>query len=340
MMVTKSMNRTTANVLFCLTSLIGTAAGQEGKADPVRNLQSTAVNELVAVIAKAEAAMTSLRMTISTAGQLPGGLRVTTRGELRVLRGTQGKPGDQLFSTLQYAFGEGMKGRMETARTKDGILMFEEDPAFGAVFLHIPAEVVSDLEWASVILKKSDLPGMVDGRAQSPLGSGVISDLIRTFDLQIGEGKEHNGDKGIWLGGMRRAGLDAQDPDLPLADRVEVFVRDRDHAVLLARYFVGKDVVQQVIVEKLDVGAKLGDEDFTVDGHGERVRNVRDYAPIWEQVVEAISGAEAKAKEGDLRPSKRGKAPVPPKEQEKDKDAGSAAGGKTETGGKKETGGK
>ena len=85
MMVTKSMNRTTANVLFCLTSLIGTAAGQEGKADPVRNLQSTAVNELVAVIAKAEAAMTSLRMTISTAGQLPGGLQVTTRGELRVL---------------------------------------------------------------------------------------------------------------------------------------------------------------------------------------------------------------------------------------------------------------
>ncbi|MGK0299707.1 MAG: hypothetical protein ACI89X_000575, partial [Planctomycetota bacterium] len=244
----------------------------------------------------------------------------------RVLRGTQAKPGDRQFTTLQYAFGDGLKGLMETSRTEEGILIYEEDPAFGAVFVHIPADVVEDLEWASVILKKTDLPGMVDGRAQAPLGSGMIVDLMRTFDLAIAKEKEHEGDKGTWLRGARRAGLDAQDPELPLADRVELFVRDRDRAVLLTRYFVEADVVQQITVEKLEVGAKLGEEDFKVDGRGERVRSVSDYQPLWEQVEEARAGAEAKAKEGDLLPSKRGRKDdnkpvspvVPPKVPPKD----------------------
>ncbi len=323
-----SMNRTTVNVLFCLASLIGTVAAQAPGAESAEKPQVQPVKDLVAAVSSAEAALTSLRMTMATTGKLPGGLDVTTRGELRVLRGTQAKPGDQQFSALQYSFGDGLEGRMETARTKEGILIFEEDPAFGAVFVHIPADVVADLEWASVILKKTDLPGMVDGRAQSPLGSGMITDLMRTFDLAIAKEKEHEGDQGIWLRGARRAGLDAQDPDLPLADRVEVFVRDRDHAVLLARYFVGVDVVQQVTVEKIEVGAKLAEADFKVDGHGERVRDVRDYQPLWEQVLEAVTGAEAKAKEGDIRPSKRvrqgDKKPAP----SEGKDPAKASGGK------------
>jgi len=302
-----SMNRTTANVLFCLTSLIGTVAAQAPGTESAEKPQVQPINDLVSVVAKAEAALTSLRMTMATTGKLPGGLDVTTRGELRVLRGTQAKPGDQQFTALQYTFGDGLKGTMETARTKDGILIFEEDPAFGAVFVHIPSDVVADLEWASVILNKADLPGMIDARAQSPLGSGMIMDLMRTFDLVIAKEKEHKGDKGIWLRGARRAGLDAQDPDLPLADRVEVFIRDRDHAVLLARYFVGVDVVQQVTVEKIEVDAEFADADFKVDGHGERVRDVRDYQPLWEQVLDAVTSAEAKAKDGDLRPSKREK---------------------------------
>ena len=148
-----SMNRTTVNVLFCLASLIGTVAAQAPGTESAEKPQVHPVNDLVAVVASAEAALTSLRMTMATTGKLPGGLDVTTRGELRVLRGTQAKPGDQQFSALQYSFGDGLEGRMETARTKEGILIFEEDPAFGAVFVHIPADVVADLEWASVILK-------------------------------------------------------------------------------------------------------------------------------------------------------------------------------------------
>ena len=245
---------------------------------------------------------------MSTTGKLPGGLDVTTRGELRVLRETQtgsAVVAPRLFSQLAYSFGDGLKGRIETARTANGIVMFEEDPAFGAVFLQIEPLVVADLEWAAAILKRSDLPGMADARAQSPLGSGMVAGLLRTFDLKIGEDHDHAGDKGTWLRGARRAGLDGQDAELPLADRVEVFVRDRDHALMLARFFVGDVVVQELVVEQLNTAVTFADSDFTVDGHGERIRNVKDYAPMWEQVMEAITGAEAKAKEGDVRPSKR-----------------------------------
>lgn len=305
-----SMNRTALSALFSLASLIGTADAQGDPMKPVTTPQVKPAEGVVKSVEAAEAAIKSLRMTMTTKGKLPGGLTVTTRGEIRVLRKTQveavadPQPTAWLFSQLEYAFGDGLKGRMETARTADGILLFEEDPAFGAVFLQIAPDIVADLEWASAILKKSDLPGMADGRAQTPLGSGVIRDLMRTFDLAIADDESHDGNKGIWLRGTRRAGLDAQDPDLPLADRVEAFVRDRDHALLLARFYVGTDVIQELAVEKLELGAKLQDSDFTVDGHGERIRQVQVYAPMWEQIQEALTGAEAKAKPGEVRPSK------------------------------------
>jgi len=303
-----SMNRTAAGALFCLAQVIGVTAAQAPGEIPTKDPQGAAVTALVAIMAKSETALTSLRLTMTTTGKIPRAGDITTRGEVRVLRATQAGLGSRLFTRLEYAFGDGFKGRMEVAQTKDGIVTFQEDPAFGAVFLQFPVDVVADLEWASGILKRSDLPGMVDSRAQSPLGSGMVKDLLRTFDLAVAPDREHAGDQGTWLRGARRAGLDAQDPDLPLADRVEVFVRERDHALLLTRFFVGTDVVQELVVEKLEVGAKLVAADFTVDGHGERIRNVRDYAPMWEQVIEVIGSAEAKANEGDERPSKR-KAP-------------------------------
>ena len=129
--------------------------------------------------------------------------------------------------------------------------------------------------------------------------------LARSGELAPGDDTKHGDHQGTWLRGARKAGLDAQDPDLPLADRVEVFVRGRDQAMLLARFFVGKDVVQELKVEQLKVGAELSAKDFAVDGHGERIRSVREYAPMWEQISEAIASAEQKGKE--LPPSKRQK---------------------------------
>lgn len=329
-----SMNRTIASLLIGGVSLIGNAVGQETPSKPVLTPQTTAVMKLVASMAKAEQSLMSLRMTMVTTGKLPGGLDVATRGELRVLRATQAGKSPHLFSRLQYSFGDGMKGRLETAHTDEGIIMFEEDPAFGAVFLRIAPSVVLDLEWASKVLRKSDLPGMVDSRAQSPLGSGMVRDLTRIFDLAVVEETKHGEHTGTWLRGARKAGLDAQDPDLPLADRVEIFVRGRDHAMLMARFFVGADVVQELKVEKLEVGASLGAEDFTVDGHGERIRSVQEYAPMWEQIIEAISNAERKTnqkspsslqKEAEAKAAEDKKAAA--KKAEDNKGAGNKPGG-------------
>jgi len=296
MMRLMSMNRAALCAVICSVSLFGNAVGQQPAPKPAGAPQAAEISGLVKSMIDAELALTSLRMTMTTTGKLPGGLDVVTQGELRVLRKTQADPAPQLFSQLQYSFGDGMRGRLATSQTPEGITMFEEDPAFGAVFLRIAPKIVTDLEWASGVLKKSDLPGMTDSRAQSPLGSGMVRDLSRIFDLAVAADKLLGEHQGTWLRGARKAGLDAQDPDLPLADRVEVFVRGRDHALLIARFFVGENVVQELKVDRLELGAKLGAEDFTVDGHGERIRSVQEYAPMWEQIVEAIAKAERKAK--------------------------------------------
>lgn len=333
MMPDMSMNRAALSALICSVSLIGNAAAQTPAGEPAKSPQATKVSALVAAMAEAEAALTSLRMSMTTTGKLPGGLDVVTQGELRVLRKTQAKTAPQLFSQVLYSFGDGMRGRFATSQTEAGITIYEEDPAFGAVFLEIQPPEVADLEWASSVLKKSDLPGMTDSRAQSPLGSGMLRDLSRIFDLAVADDTKLGGEQGTWVRGGRKAGLDAQDPDLPLADSVELFVRGSDKALLLARFSVGEDVVQELKVNKLEVGVKFEAKDFTVDGHGERIRNVKEYTPMWAQINEAIGDAERKSKL--VRPSERTK---DDENKDKPKAGGPEESGQKEGGNKKEGG--
>ena len=255
---------------------------------------------------KAEAAIQSLRIRMKTSGKLPGGLDVVTSGELRVLKETQPAGAVRRYSGLEYSFGEGVRGRLETAETAGGIQIFEEDPAFGAVFLQIEPLVVRDLEWAGTILERSDLPGMVDPRASAPLGSSLIADVMQTFDLQVDARDARDGEAGVWIVGQRKAGLDEQNPDLPLADRVEFFVRGSDNAVMLARYLAGSELLQQIVLESVEIDVELQAADFVVDGRDVQLRNVKDHAPMWEQIEKTIQRAEDKA-DGDVRrPSRRG----------------------------------
>lgn len=299
------MNRTTASVLVSCASLLGTLTAQQAPKAAEKSPQGAEVRALVEKMVAAERALKSLRMTMHTAGRLPGDLDVETSGELRVLRAEQPAAPAQRFTRFEYSFGDGLSGRLESAETPDGIRLFEEDPAFGAVFLRIGRSVVRDLEWAGRVLERSDLPGMVDARARAPLGSGLLADMLRTFDLEVDGRQERSGDKGVWVVGRRKAGLDEQNPDLPLADEVEVFVRSRDRALLLARYKFGGEMLQEIVVDALEVGAELGDDDFVVDGRGLRIRSVQDHAPLWEQIEQTLERAEEKAADGELRPSKQ-----------------------------------
>ena len=65
------------------------------------------------------------------------------------------------------------------------------------------------------------------------------------------------------------------------------------------------ELLQEIEVQQLEVGAALQDADFVVDGHGVRMRSVQEHAPLWSQITRTIERAEEKSKDGVVRPSAR-----------------------------------
>lgn len=302
------MNRTEVVAAFALSCLVGVASAQEPPKGPPAAAQADPIDGIVAAMRDAERRAKSFRLEISTQGQLPGGLELTTKGVLHVLRGAQ----PAVHSAVEFTFADGLSGRMESAQTKTGIVLFEDDPAAGELFLHIDPATVADLEWAGGVLERADLPGMADARAAAPLGSAMVADLRRHFTLAVGERKEREGEAGRWLAGPRAVGVEDKDPDVPVADKVELFVRDADHALLEVRHLLGNKVVQHLVVKRVEVDIELPEKTFAVDGGGQRLREVQQHAPMWSQIEQLLRQAEAKAAdktggkaEPEVRPSRR-----------------------------------
>ncbi len=294
------MNRTANALLFLL--LLGSTPGfaQEPPKPASPAPETDAIEPIVAAMRAAEERLTSARIEIETTGRFPGGLDLSTRGVLHVLRGAQ----PAMHATFEFSFGDGIAGRMESAQTAAGITIYEDNPAFGESHVHIEPAIVADLEWAGEVLQRADLPGMADRRATSPLGSSMLADLRRTFDLLVEPRTDRDGEAGQWLAGKRRAGLDDADPELPLADRVELFVRQRDHALLEVKHLQGEKVLQHLVVKKLECGLPLPASTFAVDGRGQPLREVQKYQPMWDQIEKVLLQAEAKG-DDSVRPSKR-----------------------------------
>ncbi len=299
------MNRTGRCLFVGILWFACGLAAQDPVAPPAEPRKPDPIEGLVAQMRTAEAAARSIRMQLRTEGLLPTGLSFKTSGSVRVLRGTQpGRAGAAMHTKVTYEFGDGLQGLVESSQTPNGIEIFEDNPAFGEVYVHVPQTVVEDLEWAGEVLQRSDLSGMADSRAQAPLGSGMVEDLRRQFDLQAQEGSRGK-DAGVWLRGGRRAKVADLDPELPLADRVELFVRDRDRALLEVVHRQGDTVVQHIVVESLEVDVALEPKDLRVDGRGQRLREVETHLPLWEQIQDVLQKAEAKGGDEARRPSKR-----------------------------------
>lgn len=284
------MKRTNWSVWICLCLPVAPGRAQQSP----EKAQETAVNEVVASVRAAEASLSSVRLRMTTRFRQLEDLLVTTRGELRVLRGTQ-PDAARTYTEIEYENGDGGRGRLAASRTPDGMLVYEEDPAWGPVFVQISAAQVADLEWAGKVLGRSDLYGMADGRASTPLGSGVLEDLQHGFVLRVDERTEHEGVAGTWLAGPARKALDDEVAELPVAEQVEAFVRGSDRAVMLVRFSSGGQTIQDLVVEHLEVDPELGDDAFAVDGHGVRVRDVREHKPMWAVMEDVLQDAEAKA---------------------------------------------
>lgn len=321
------MKRASTTAWLLLATLVATAPAQEPTPPTAdqRKADAQRVDDLLAAMRAAEAKLKSVSLRMTTTGRLPGGLEMTVRGELRARYGD----GAATYARCQYATGDGLAGRAESAQTAAGIVLREDDPAFGDVFVAIEPAVVADLAWAGRVLRRDDLPGMPDKaaggaerRAETPLGSGLLAALRRQFDLAVVARDGLDGQPGTWLVGRVRAGLPADDPDAPMADRVETFVRAADLALVAMRQFQGERLVQSLVVEGLERDVALADDAFVVAAApGQRPKPVQQFAPLWESIQQACLEAEVKAEKdaaarnkglpegqqtpAEVRPSKR-----------------------------------
>ncbi len=295
------MNRTALVVSMFLFASTAVASAQEPAAKPPAKAEVDPIDELVGVMRAAEGKLKSVAIELSTSGVLLGDATVTTKGVLHVLRGTQAA----IHTKFEYSFGDGIRGRAESSQTATGIVWFEDSPASGEVFVQIDAKLVEDLEWAGGVLQRDNLPGMSDRRAAAPLGSEMLAAHQRQFVLAADGRTVRGKEAGTWLVGARRPKLDEQDPSLPIADRVELFVRAQDKALLEVRQFVADKVVLHLVIDKLEVDVPLPAKVFTVDGGSQRLRPVQQYPPMWEQIEQALKAAETKSEPSVVRPSKR-----------------------------------
>jgi hypothetical protein len=313
-------------VLFVGASSLSPA--QEPAPPPVAidaaKAEARRLDDLIAAMRAAEAKLTSVSLRMATMARLPGGLAMSVRGELRARYGE----GRATYAKFRYETGDGLRGSVESAQTAAGITLREDDPAFGEVYVVVEPALVADLEWAGRVLQRDDLPGMPEKgssperRAASPLGSGLLVALRRQFALAVQPRSEHDGQPGTWLAGPRQAGLAADDPDLPVADRVEAFVRTADLALVSMRQYQGEQVVQEVLVEALARDVDMPIEGFAVAAvPGQKPKPVQQFVPLWEAIQQACLAAEAKCEKdaaarneakpageqqpAEVRPSKR-----------------------------------
>jgi hypothetical protein len=306
------MNRTA--ILRLLPVLAAAAALHAQDAPPQGDTKPKAgvMDEVVRKLREAESKATRVRLQLATEGSLPGGLDFHTKGSLRVLRSEQGAL-LAAHAVIDCTFADGIQSHMESVKNPNGLWTFETNPAFPEVYLHYDKELVADLEWAGEVLQRTDLPGVSDARAMAPLGSEMLADLAQRFDLQEMHGKDHAGQGGTWYGGDRRpGGAQDDDADLPLADRVELFLRSPDNALFEVVYLQAGKPIQRIKVESLAVGEAMPIESFVLDTKGKKPKDVRGHDPEWDQIQQLLQSAREKAEK--LPEAMR----LPPSERKKD----------------------
>lgn len=310
------MNRTTDLALTATLLALLAAAGARAQSEAPDKAQDPAIEKLLGEMRQAEAAAKSVSMQISTTGAYPGGLHFETQGTLRVLRGAH----PASHTTVEFQFGNGLSGSTETVSNADGVFMRESNPTFGEVLLQMDNETLADLEWAGKVLQRDDLVPGTDSRAAAPLGSELIAELRRNYALAVLSHRDLDGQSGMWIGGDLEHGLQPEsDPELLLPDRVELFVREPDHAVLEVVHLQNgqKEPVQRIRVQKLVVDQPMDAATFQLDLKGEKPRDIKQHEQSWAPLRRLLAEAEAKSKE--KRPSARPPEPAKTPDKAPDK---------------------
>ena len=315
------MNRTAILRLLPVLAAAAALCAQDPKPQGDNKPKAGVMDEVVRKLREAESKATRVRLQLLTEGTLPGSLEFHTKGTLRVLRSEQGAL-IAAQAIIDCTFADGIQSHMESVKNPNGLWTYETNPAFPEVYLHYDKDLVADLEWAGEVLGRTDLPGAGDARAMAPLGSEMLADLAQRFDLQEMGGRT-GGQLGNWYGGDRRPGGNQEDDaDLPLADRVELFLRSPDKALLEIVYLQAGKPIQRIKAESLVIGEPMPLESFVLDTKGKKPKDVRGHDPEWDQIQQLLQAAREKAEklpEGmRLPPSERKK--EEPKKDEPKKD--------------------
>jgi hypothetical protein len=270
------------------------AAAQEAAQEPSPPVQISDVKALVAEIEKREREVSSAVLEMQTKGRFPGGVAFTTSGTLRVLGKTH------FHTEMTSRFGppdEEMEAQFATVKTPDGVWMRERDPAQGEIYVRMTPELVARLESASAFLGGVEVPG-VGGHSSGPLGSVMLADLEKQFELTVSGPRELDGEQ-VWLvEGPRRAGVSAEGPDDgfgALADRVEMRVRCSDTAVVRMTQLRQGRPILEVSITKLVLDSPLAPESFAIEiPEGTRVIDAMDHPPAQAQIERILEEARAK----------------------------------------------
>lgn len=311
-----SMNRTAYTRLLLSLLLIAAAIAQEPLPKEVAKPKAGVMEEVVQAIRAAEAKALQVRLEIMTEGTLPGDLSFKTKGSMRVLRTEQGAL-VAAHVVLDCTFAGGIQSRMESVKTPLGMWTFEQNPTLGEVWLHYDRDLMRDLEWAGLVLQRSDLPGSKDARVSAPLGSEIVADLAQHYELAVMRSRERAGEEGTWYGGDRKPQQgQGDDADLPVADHVELFLRKQDTALLEVTYLANGKPIQRIKVLQCVLHEAMPLDSFALDSRGIKPKDVREYPPEWEQLQQVLQSAKEKAG-GKLPPSEQQKA-VPKTSEAKD----------------------
>lgn len=257
--------------------------------------QLPSLEELVASMREKEKAAHSVYMEMTSQASYPGNMSFSTRSTLRVLQGTH------FHMQLEASFGGEIAARSEMVKTPAGILMLENDPAYGEVFLKIDRELSEKLDEASRILGQGEggLPGPMAEQSTSPLGGSMLESFSELYDLKVERRLNKDGQDCLVVAGDLRGGLPEPDENAPpRADRIDILVRIVDSAVVQMVELKDGREQMRVNITKLELNRPMDATTFLIDAPDREPMDVMEHPPTAQQIQALLDAAEAKKKDG------------------------------------------
>lgn len=272
----------------CCGGLLAAQESQEAPPTPIEPSEVSTLGELVDYVRQGEKAVDSVAMEIESTGRFPDGSEFRTTGSLRVLGTTH------FHSKMRARLGGEMEAETETVRTPEGIWMRERDPAQGEIFLRMDRPTMERVDSAAKFL--GDDPqgrGFGQRESQSPLGSAVLEDLQRQFDLALREPRTVDGQR-VWVvSGPLKDGLSAEDEAFGVgADRVDLLVRVLDGAVIQMTQLREGRPLLEVRIPRLEFDRPFDPSSFTLEvPDNAQVIDVMDHPPARQQILRMLEEA-------------------------------------------------